>query len=278
MINKIETAIIQWHCMVCVADSAAIAIIDKNESIPTLATAQVLSLFGLNSEILTHNELEKADLPNESVILLMENQIRTTLTKLRRQKWAGAVVILSSIPYQDLYQKYSYILQYGGQSKKKDDHLLKYGKPNNDSWEKPYHISDLLIKLSQLEPLRKGTLNLLTENFEKANLKSQEAIEQLNQDIKELSQFTAKSSELQQQLNQIEQQFEQLFSPLSKHTKIILEDYGEANISTHFRNVIREIQSTDKLLAQKTNTLQEIITILSKQMQDLGEDLEMFSN
>lgn len=273
MINKIETAIAKRHCMIAIKDKK-----DKDETIPALATAQVLSLFGLKTQVLTHHDLEKADLPNESVILLMESQIRTTLTKLRRKKWAGAVVILSSIPYRDLSQKYSYILQYGGQSKKKDEHLLKYGKPNNDTWEKPYHLSDLLTKLTQLEPLRKGTLNLLTENFQKANSKSKEAIEKISKEINDLQGFTPKSKELEQHLNQIEQQFEQLFSPLSKHTKITLKDYGEANISSHFRNITREIQNNDKILEQKINILQEIITILSKQMQDLGEDLEMFSN
>jgi chaperonin cofactor prefoldin len=247
MISKIETAI---------------AIKDKDEAIPALATAQVLSLFGLNTQVLTHTDLEKADLPNESVILLMENQIRTTLTKLRRQKWAGAVVILSSTSDQDLSQKYAYILKYGKNT-------------NNASWGKPYLLSDLLTKLSQLEPLRKGNLDLLAENIEKANQKFQEAIEQLSQDINKLPDFTPNSSELSQQLNQIEQQFERLFSPLSKHTKITLKNYGEATISSHFRHLITEINTKSKLLDHHLENLQKIVITLSKQMQDLGEDLEM---
>lgn len=244
----------------------AIAIQQEHQATATtVATLQVLSLFGLTPQIITEETIQdNLNLPETSLIVLIENQIRSILTKLRRNNYAGAVVILSSTPPKQIKQKYSYLLQYSAST-------------NNIIWRSPYNIIDIIGKINRLEPLSHDNLKLLQENFEKAGNQIIQKINILQELINQLPKTSPTSKERQKQVDQIEQQFETLFSPLSKHTRINLISYGENTISAHFRHFLKEIKQTSQPIDQQSDLLNQIIQILHQQIKELGEDLPTLS-
>ena len=244
----------------------AIAINDRPEALPALATAHVLSLFGLTPTVLTAEDLKtKQTFSDNSLLILVENQIRHILKNLRAQHFTGAVIILSATSDQDISQKYNYILQYGKST-------------NNSTWEKPWSLSQLLNQIIRLEPLRKNNLNLLLEDIEKAEHLLNQSIQSLMLAIEQIPRLTDNSSEQEQQINQIEQQFETLFSPLAKHTQMYLKNYGNNTLAGHFRTLINYCKTTNDHQESEINLLKQIIQTLQEKSQQLGENLEYLNH
>jgi hypothetical protein len=238
-----------------------VALADDSEAIPALVTVQVLSLFDIEKRVLTAKDIYMAgELPRESVLLLVENQIRR-LSVLRRHNFVGAVVILSSMPFASLLKKHHYILRYGASS--------------SAAWQSPWQLADLLSKLTKLKPLSPGNLNLLKQEMQAASERIDKELESV---LIYLEKLNPNSPDFPNQLNHIENTVENLFSktPLARHVLIELEGHSTATIQHHFRTLMNDIVNYYNNLSKQKMLLNQVLRDWQKQVQSQAEDIEVF--
>jgi len=241
-----------------------VALADGFDAIPALATVQVLStLFDIEKWVLTDQYIQTAsELPRESLLLLAENQIGK-LPLLRKHNFAGAAVILSSLPLASLLKKHHYI--------------LKYGTSSTEVWQSPWQLNDLLSKLTKLKPLSPGNLNLLKQEMQAASEKVDREMESVLIQIENLN---SQNPDLPNQLNHIQQTVENLFSktPLARHVLIELEGHSTATIQHHFRTLMNDIVTYSNNLSKQKILLNKVLAEWQKQVQSQAEDIEAFLN
>ncbi len=82
----------------------------------------------------------------QTILVIAENQIVSTLANFRSKGFSGAVLVVSGKPFDQIKRNYR---------------VLRFGQGSHDAFEAPWSISSLLMKASQLVPLEPENLRFL---------------------------------------------------------------------------------------------------------------------
>jgi len=240
-----------------------IVIDDREAAVTALAVAQVLSArFGMNQLILKSVQ-HRPELPSDSLLLLVETQIEA-LSVLRQYGFCGAVVVLSTQPFESLHKKHK---------------ILTYGISSHTAWESPWEttLPDLFEKVPKLKPLRSGNQRILKKDLQAAVQRLDLSLESLV--LPYLEQLHGSSSNFEHKLGIFKQAIEDLWeqTPSARHGSLKLDGYGEAQIQKHFQRLLDEIQDSQSCNDRQMMLLRQLLEQWRNLVKELGEDIRAFS-
>ena len=179
-----------------------------------LSATTVLSTF-LNLELhLLSTEIDPPHLPPRSTAaVLTENQL-PFLAKLRLAGFSGAVLVLSQESFTTLKRQYP---------------ILRAGQGSHDACPAPWHLPDLLNRVTKLVPLERENLEILQHKLAIPRDWLQQAI------IPHLQQLRQPDCNVPQELQALENIVQQLRqqTPDVCHYEIVVGSRGQKQIQFH---------------------------------------------
>ena len=261
IIPTTENLVLQGNTVKTMIDCKAIAFLGQEPYLPILATAHVLStLLGASKVPLNcENITQLQSIPRESVVLLMEEELRW-LVDMRRNGSAGAVLVFSALSYDELITKYP-IFKIGG------------SKESHQSCNLSWNLVNILSMLDNLQPLDQGTqetvITMIREN-DKAIDEKLDLV--LLKKVKGLWQ-----GDFSQNLNNLETDIKELWQghkhDFSRKSLIDIGEYGKATIEDHCWNLIAKIRGDSENQQQSIQLLEKVLTDWGNIIKKFGEDL-----
>ncbi len=225
------------------------------DSLAGVAAATVLStLLNVDVQLPKSEDIHQSlQLPRKSVIILTESQLRY-LAALRRQGFAGAVLVLASKPSSKVIEKHR---------------ILRFGDKSHIVCESPWVLSALLTNIVKLIPLQPENLGYLQSELEiPANRLEQEVIPHL----KNLQKGNCNQKV---ELEKIEESFNTLLqsTPVARHQLFNPQDPHSDQIQQKFKFLIDEMRSSEDYGKKNVALLQKIFDRWCKSVLDMGEDV-----
>jgi hypothetical protein len=242
-------------------DFRSIVFLEQDPYLPILATAHVLStLLNAGKIPLNCKDINQLkDIPKDSVVLLLEEQLKW-LVSMRRNSFAGAVLVFSNLPYNELVSQYP-IFKIGGSEK------------NHQSCNLSWNLVNILSILDNLQPLSQGTQDTVIATIrENDEAKDKKLDLELLKQVRELCQ-----GDFPQNLEHLERTIKKLWHGhkhySSRNSNINIEGYGEVTIEHLFWNLIEKIRGNPENRQQSIELLEKVLTEWGNIIKKFGEDL-----
>ncbi len=219
----------------------------------SVATATVIStLLNVEQQLLKPEAIKQLGrLKRESVIILFENQLNF-LAALRRRGFEGAVLVLSSEPFDMVKARHS---------------ILRYGRGFHQGCKYPWKLSDLLEKINILKPISLGNLRKLQSqlraNAEQLNRKVIPHYQNLQEGIGNFS----------QELDKMEENFNSLLrsTPVFRHLPFDPTDADPSQIQEKFAEIVQQIRKSQQCQPLQMAHLNKIFERWRNHVLDTGE-------
>jgi hypothetical protein len=196
------------------------------------ALAVVLShLWGVPYKILEFSESNAREMQRDVLLVISESQTNF-LKKLRLLGFSGAVLVISTHPFQTLKQRHR---------------VLRFGHGSHESFSAPWDFEALLPKLSELTPLAPENLQLLRKEVEASSRLCDSHIDPCR---KQLDLMDGSGQVDDNDIETLENTVSKLRAdlPLACHALITIgteQDEQPLQIQEHFQVALTNIQSRD---------------------------------
>lgn len=202
--------------------------------------------------ILTNNSIKFIFECRENSILILPEQQISELVKLRLGSYMGAVLILAYQPYLEVRKK---------------NRILRCGSPAHAGCDFPWQLTDIIEKITQLQPLHPSNLEILQKELKAPEL-LRDKIQKLLQNPAQNSQHNSSTiQEIIDILCKIRQQ-----TPGVCHTVVEIAG-NSAQIQHHFHRIMEQLQQSKEPNLQLFEQLRSVLQKWSDITMSTGEGL-----
>jgi hypothetical protein len=240
---------------------AILIFVDDTSSAITAAAATVLSTLLQIDKILLPNEVStqnKRKFPKQSLLLLSHDQINK-LAMLRLLGFDGAVLVLSSDPFNVLKEQYG---------------ILRWGQGSHDACPPAEKLTNFLEKLAELGPMEPENLNMLQKELKAPRRWFTRRVTPCIKRL-EKAKETANQAEAIASLTKLVEELRAI-TPVACHAVVEIEG-DRAQIQQHFQILLEKISKSGSYDETQIALIRQIFTKWRDLVMQAGEGLGAFS-